>query len=302
MNKTLWSGLILSVALAAGCASTDEDPGPPDDTGTPIPLVAAPDFEVPATLDDYPDLYRRGKCVTVAATGGLADEEFENFVDAFAEEFFGVCFTSIDADIMNKARSRAAVFTGVPPSDRMTVMANEAGCDFTLYITLSIEDRAVEGSDNVNRRDVSGKMRANATVKLVGSAAKDTKEQATTLKLDLSGRLSKLMGTALAKKFLNKVGKAGGVAAENVVDLTFKFFDASDKREIREMLQAIGIKLRDMREVSAQGSAQFIYRVNTKMNIMELRVALENQLEDEEFDDPRISQPQANMLLIKNRQ
>lgn len=306
--KTVLTGLCgvaLAGFLSAGCAS---DPPPPDDTGKPIPLVAAPSFDYPNNLRAYPDLYRRGKCILVASKGELSDEEYENYVDAFSETFFGACFTSIDPDIMNKARERASVFTGVPPNEQLTRMANEAKCDFTVYISLAVEERALEASDQVDRRDVSGKMRANATVTLAGSAAKSTKEQTTTLKLDqifssrskheLQGRLAKLMGKAIAEKILSKVAEAAGVAEENVIDLTFKHYN-NDKTDIRDILLDIdGIEADSFREVSAPGSAQFIFRVHTSLNMNALRLKIEDAFEDADLDAPSISQPSPNMLLF----
>lgn len=303
------AGLI--AALSVGCASTEPEQAPPDYTGEPIPLVQEPQFEVPDNLDDYPDFYRRGKCILRAAKGRLRDEEFDNFVDGFSEEFFGVCFTSIDPDVLNKAREDANLYSELPPGAALAEMANKAKCDFTVFVTLDMRDRALEASDQVNRRDVSGKVRANATVNLVGSATKQTKEIATTLKLDqifsttqkqeLKGRLAKMMGRAVARKLLGeKVAQSKGVSAENVFSITFKGFDNEEKRELRDILKEIGVRSRDMREVSAGGKAdQFTFRINSTMNMGEFRDALEDALEGNDMQY-KVRMPEASLMIITN--
>ncbi|MGE0707597.1 MAG: hypothetical protein AB7N76_08015 [Planctomycetota bacterium] len=316
MTKRLLGALAtLALALGVGCKTTSGsgEQGPPDDTGKPIPLVQEPEFNVPDDIEAYPDFYKRSKCVLRASRGKLTDEEFDNFVDGFSEQFFGVCFTSVDTDVLNKARQEAALFTNVPPGAALAQMANKANCDFTVFISLDMADRALEASDQVHRRDVSGKVRADGTVNLVGGASKSTKEVATTLKLDqifsstqkqeLRGNLAKLMGKCVARKLLAQVAQAKGVSAENEIDLTFKHFDDNQKMEVKELLTGIkGVNANAVREVSAGGKAdQFIFRVSTTLNLTEMRNALEVSLQEREYEFG-IRQPQANMIEVTNKE
>lgn len=309
MTRTLKLSLgILALALC-GCAS---EPPPPDDTGTPIPITVAPEYDVPQTMQDYPEFYRRARCVLVAPPGNLRAEEYENFVDRFQEQFFGVCFQAIDTDVVNKARERSSVFAGVPPSDRLTQMANESQADFTLYIDLALRNQAIDASDGVQRRDIAGKVRGRATAKLVGGQSKDAKEQATTLQLDqifstarkqeLRGELASTMGRALAEKLLSKVGEARGVSAETVVTLRFKFFDQVDKKIIREELFKLkGIDPSATSGREAGGSGLFTLYVNTTRNMTRLRTDIEYMLEDNGYEDAKVQQVSATELLVKAR-
>lgn len=310
MNTKLRIAAALVALAVAGCA--EPPPPAPDNTGTEIPITVAPEFGEPEELSGFPDFYRRARCVIVAPPGDLRDEEFENFVDRFQEQFFGVCFQAIDTDVVNKARARSSVFAGVPPSDRLTQMANESQADFTLYIDLSLRNQAIDASDGVQRRDIAGKVRGRATAKLVGGQAKDAKELSTTLQLDqifstprkqeLRGGLASTMGNALARKLLAQAGSAKGVSAETVVTLRFKFFDDVEKRNLREELFKIkGIDPSASSGRSAGGSELFTILINTTRNMTELRQDIEYMLEDNNFAEASVQQVSATELLIKAR-
>jgi hypothetical protein len=304
--KVSLASALLAMAFV-GCAS---EPPPPDDTGTEVPLAQAPEFDVPDDIKGYPDFYRRARCVIVAPPGKLSDEEFENFVDAFTAEFFGVCFQAIDTDVVNKARERSSAFAGVPPTDRLTQMANESKADFTLYIDLSMKNQAIDASDNVQRRDIAGKSRARATAKLVGGQAKDSKELSATIKLDqifssprkqeLRGQLATILGKSTARKLLSEAAGATGASAEIVVNVILKAFDKEEKKTITEEL--FGLKGVDP-DASSQRNVGGVHTViiNTTRNMNQLRRDIEYMLEDNDFTDARVQQSSAVELIIKAR-
>lgn len=310
MTTKLRIAVGLIALAAAGCAAPP--PPPQDDTGTEIPLAQAPEYNAPQEMSGYPDFYRRARCVLVAPPGDLRDEEYENFVDRFQEQFFGVCFQAIDTDVVNKARSRSSVFAGVPPSDRLTQMANESQADFTLYIDLSLRNQAIDASDGVQRRDIAGKVRGRATAKLVGGQSKDAKELSTTLQLDqifstarkqeLRGSLASSMGTALAQGLLAKAAEASGVSAESVITVRFKFFDDVEMRTLEEQLFKLkGIDPSATTNRAAGSSEVKTIYINTTRNMTQLRKDIEYMLEDNNFTEAKVQQVAATELLIKAR-
>lgn len=304
--KVSLASTLLAMALV-GCAS---EPPPPDNTGTEIPLAMAEEYDVPEEMSGYPDFYRRARCILVAPPGKLRDEEYENFVDGFQQEFFGVCFQAIDTDVMNKARERSAAFAGVPPSDALTQLANKSRADFTLYIDLSLKNQAIDASDQAGRRDIAGKCRGRATAKLVGGESKDSKELSATLKLDqvfssprkqeLRGHLATEMGRAAARKLQSMAANAKGASAELVVNVILKGFDPIEKKTLTEEL--FGLKGVD-RGASSQRNVGGVHTViiNTKRNMNQLRGDIEYMLEDNDFTEARVQQSSAVELIVKAR-
>ena len=301
----LASGLL--VLALVGCAP---EPPPPDDTGTDIPLAMDPEFDVPGEMSGYPDFYRRGRVILVAPPGKLRDEEYENFIDAFQQEFFGVCFQAIDTDVMNEARKRSSAFAGVPPSDRLTQMANESKADFTLYIDLSLKNQAIDASDGVQRRDIAGKCRGRATAKLVGGQSKDSKELAATLKLDqifssprkqeLRAHLATVMGRSAARKLLASAASASGPSAEIVVNVILKGFDPVEKKTLTEEMFALkGVDPGASSQRNVGGVHTVI--INTKRNMNQLRRDIEYMLEDNDFTEARVQQSSATEIIVKAR-
>lgn len=300
----------LSLALVA-CASTSTNDEPPKDlTGTEIPITPAPEIEV---ADSIPKYFRNGSCVTIVMPGKRTiSSELETFCNAFAEQFYGEHFKSMDPDVFEKAAARRRMFSGVPPGAALVKMADKEQSDFVVLIKLDVN---VEPYSDSTRRDVSAKIIARGTATITSSAQKGGKQFKTTFKHVQATNNDKeeqmrdahatVVGRLLAKKMINKVsGLTGLKDGTPKLYLIFKKFDKADKTEFISFLGDIkGIRKQDIseRSVDTHKVDQFTIIVTTRMSATKLRAAL-MELAEEDYPNIEIKQPQKDTLMfIKGR-